>query len=157
MSTDVSPRFLSPHFTLDELCLSQAAVQRGLGKTPPPAALRNVLRLVTTLERVRDVLGGHPVVISSGYRSPAVNKLVGGAASSAHVQGLAADFVVPRYGTPLQVCQTLLRHGLVFDQLIYEGSWVHLGLAAEGKPPRQQALTAHFAKGKASYSQGIAV
>jgi hypothetical protein len=149
---------LTPNFYLHELTASQAAERFGLDNTPGPAVLENLRILAARLEQVRAALGHPRILVSSGYRSPAVNARVGGSKASAHLKGLAADFIAPDFGTPLQVCHALVhpRVSLVFDQLIYEGTWVHLGLPAPGKPARQQVLTAHFRKGRSTrYTPGL--
>jgi zinc D-Ala-D-Ala carboxypeptidase len=127
------------HFTLDELTHSQAATRRGLKNDPDTAARENLQHLVdAVLDPLREALG-RPVVISSGYRSPAVNRAVGGAASSQHVLGQAADITVPGM-TVAQVVATIRRLGLPFDQLIDEfGSWVHVSHSPRN---RRQVLRA---------------
>jgi hypothetical protein len=136
------PRYLTDHFTLDEMVFSQTAARRGLDNTPPAAVLHNLQRLCRALEVVRRSLGELPVIVSSGYRSPALNAAVGGAAGSRHMLGLAVDFTVPRYGSPLQVARALADSGLVYDQLIHEyGRWIHMGLAPEGAAARGERLS----------------
>lgn len=142
---------LSDHFTLAELTLSQHAARAGLDNTPSPNEIANLRMLCRTLEAVRAHLGV-PLLISSGYRAAPVNRLLGGVATSAHVHGLAADFIAPAYGTPLEVATAIARVGIEFDQLINEhGRWVHIGLAPDGKPPRRQLLT----KTSAGYTTGL--
>lgn len=142
---------MSAHFSIAELMLSQTAQRRGLDNTPTPAVLRNLERLCGTLEQVRDLVGG-PVHVSSGYRSKLVNAAVGGAPSSAHTFGLAADITCPAM-TPRALALLIRESGIKFDQLIMEGTWVHIGLALGTL--RQQCLTAAFNKGVASYREGI--
>jgi zinc D-Ala-D-Ala carboxypeptidase len=86
---------LSPSFTLRELLASDTAERdpalRAQQYDPPPDVVENLRYLATTaLQPVRDLLG-HPIRISSGYRCPAVNRLVKGSATSQHVLGQAAD------------------------------------------------------------------
>lgn len=127
---------LSPHFTLLEMTTTQV---RGIDNTPGPHELRNLKRLCrTVLEPLRRQFG--PYYISSGYRAPAINRVIGGSASSRHMDGCAAD------GAPLgkaswsMVMEYALEH-LPVDQAIYEfGRWLHLGIALEGAKPRGQAL-----------------
>lgn len=132
---------LSPNFSLAEMIRSDTAARRGLDNTPSPAVLAELQRTAELLEKVRTVLGMRPILISSGYRSPAVNAAVGGSATSAHCFGMAADFTCPEFGSPLEVCRELETYAemLDFDQLIHEfGAWVHLGRRAS---PRRQVLT----------------
>ncbi len=133
---------LSTHFSLAEMTASQWAARAGIENEPGSVEIENLKRLAATLELVRYALGC-PVIITSGYRCPEVNRNVGGASSSMHVQGLAADFIAPGFGTPYQVAKKLMGvDAIKFDQLIHEfGRWVHLGLAVSGKEPRLQALS----------------
>lgn len=150
---------LSPHFQLSEFTLSQAGTRLGLANEPTAQALQNLTLLANLLlEPIRSLLGD-PITISSGYRSSAVNRAVGGSTTSAHLLGLAADFICPGYGTPRQVCQAIVDARLRFDQLIFEGSWVHIALppnAAHLGEYRRDVRTAVFTPGqKTRYPQGI--
>ena len=142
---------LSPHFSLAELTGSQVATRQGIDNTPAPAIVANLTRLAILLEQVRALVGA-PITISSGYRSPALNKAVGGAGNSAHVLGLAADISTNNLA-PKALALLIRQSGILFDQLIYEGTWVHIGLSAGA--PRRQVLTAKFAGGSVSYVAGI--
>ncbi|KWI31905.1 peptidase M15 [Burkholderia ubonensis] len=146
---------LTDHFSLAELTQSQTAARCGIDNTPPPEIIKNLTRIAQVLEQIRSLLGARPIVVTSGYRAPALNQAVGGALSSAHVQGLAVDFICPSFGTPLAICKRLAEAGLEFDQLIHEGTWVHIGLAPLSQRPRRQILTAHFGHSPARYSTGL--
>jgi len=150
----MSPVRLTDHFTLDELTFSQTAAREGIDNTPPPAALANLHRMAALMEQIRALLGGRAVHISSGYRCPVLNRRVGGATKSAHMDGLAVDFTVPSLGSPHEVALAIAASNLQFDQLIHEyGSWVHVGLAPLGQQPRQQLLT--FVHGQSQALAGI--
>lgn len=144
-------------FTFGEFLRSEAAVRHGLDNTPSATHLANILGvLVPGMQRIRDELGV-PVQITSGYRAPAVNRAVGGSASSQHQLGLAADFVAPRFGSPRAIARHLQprMEELRIDQLIFEGTWVHVSF--DPAKPRHEALTAHFqAGGGVTYARGIA-
>ena len=145
---------LSHHFALDEFTVSQEAVRRGIDNDPPERVIENLRKLAHSLENVRTLLGSFPLLISSGYRSPELNEAVNGSKNSAHMKGLAADFIAPHYGNPREVAVAISRSQLIYDQVILEGGrWVHFGLADQ---PRQEALTANFDGGRVSYTQGIA-
>ncbi|MGL5182464.1 D-Ala-D-Ala carboxypeptidase family metallohydrolase [Herbaspirillum huttiense] len=146
---------LTDHFSLAEMTISETAARKGIDNTPSPAIIKNLTRTAQLLERVRVLLGSKPILVSSGYRSPALNAAVGGSKTSAHMQGLAADFICPGFGTPLAICQRLDSLGVEFDQLIQEGTWVHIGLAAEGIKPRRQVLTARFSSSGTTYGGGL--
>jgi hypothetical protein len=95
------------------------------------------------MERVRSLLGGRAIQVTSGYRNPAVNAAVGGSATSDHMSGYSIDFVCPSFGTPYDIA-TAIRSSAIFedvDQLIHEfGNWVHISF---DPTRRRQALTAH--------------
>lgn len=133
---------LTPHFRLSELTRSDTASANNIDNSPSVEHLANLQRLAKTLENVRTVLGNNPVLISSGYRSPTLNRAVGGSSTSDHSNGLAVDFTCPRFGPVSKVCQAIVDSCLPFDQLIYEqgarSNWVHLGL---GTRMRQQVLS----------------
>lgn len=148
---------LTPNFWLSELMVSDYAIRFGIPNVPPAQALEHLRKtLAPGLQRVRGVLNV-PMLISSGYRSPALNKAIGGAPSSQHMEGLAADFVAPGFGSPLKVCRKLLDEidAVNFDQLLAEGRWVHISFAAPGVPPRGEVMTAHFVGGRATYTPGL--
>src|SRR5580693_7431564 len=135
---------LTPHFTLEEFTDSQTAARKGIPNVPPVGSPEraNLKRTADVMEQVRTLLGDKRILVSSGYRSPAVNAAVGGSKSSAHMSGLAVDFSCPGFGTPKAICHKLHPHmkELGIDQLIHEyDTWVHLGLSAGD--PRHQALT----------------
>ena len=142
---------LTEHFSLAELVASQVSTRKGIDNAPGPAIIANLTRLAALLEQVRALVGG-PITVSSGYRSPALNRAVGGAASSAHVLGLAADISTNKLA-PKALALLIRQSGIVYDQLIYEGTWVHIALSAGA--PRRQVLTAKFAAGAVSYVAGI--
>lgn len=122
---------LSDHFTLDELTVTEhrafipANRDLALGDK---RILHNLGHVAGRLELVRAILGHVPIHVTSGYRCADLNRAVGGSKTSAHMNGWAADFVCPAFGSPLQIAQELVKpnHGLRFDQLIMEGTWVHL-------------------------------
>lgn len=143
---------LSEHFTLEELTHSEIAIRKGLDNTPDAIAQANLAELAGFLEQVRALLGV-PLIIHSAYRGPKVNAAVGGSSTSAHMTGQAADFIAPQFGTPEEIAKEIRDSEIQFDQLIYEGAWVHFGIRGD---MRRQVLTAHFDGGKATYSQGIA-
>ena len=135
---------MTPHFTLAELTVTD---HRTLDNTPDADALANLQRLAEFLERVREVLGGKPVMVNSAYRSKAVNDAVGSKDTSQHRLGCAADIRVPGM-TPDAVVKAVMASGLGYQQLIREfsdpvkgGGWTHISITNEpNAEPKRQAL-----------------
>ncbi len=118
---------LSEHFTLEEFLRSDTARKLGNDNKPLPKHLENLKKTAAGFEKVRALLGG-PIQITSGYRNPAVNKAVGGTATSAHPQGFAGDFKHPKL-SPLECARRIRDSDIMFDQLILETGRgvVHIG------------------------------
>ena len=124
---------MTPHFTLAELTHTD---HRTLDNTPDAVALANLNRLALFLEQVKTALGGRVAMISSGYRSKAVNDAVGSKDTSQHRIGCAADFRVPGM-TPNEVVRAVMASGLAYDQIIREfDAWTHISIpnTPETKP-----------------------
>ena len=131
---------LSPHFTLDELTRSQYAARMGLSNEPDSNIIANLKRLAGLLEQVRAEIG-KPIIVTSGYRSPAVNAGIGGSKQSQHMFGCAADIrALGMSPDDLMLCIT--GSAIKYDQLIREfDSWVHISVP--NRPdlkPRMQRL-----------------
>jgi len=131
---------VTPHFTLAELTHTD---HRSLDNTPNAVELANLKRLAEFLETVKTTLGGKPIMISSAFRSKAVNDAVGSRDTSQHRQGLACDFKVPGM-IPDAVVRTIIAANLPFHQIIREfsdpvagGGWTHISISDK---PRRQAL-----------------
>jgi zinc D-Ala-D-Ala carboxypeptidase len=134
---------LTPNFSLAEMVASQEAARRGIDNTPDMATQTELQKTAELLEKVRARLE-RPILVSSGYRCPTLNRAVNGAPNSAHLWGGACDFTSPGYGHPLEVARELATYAeaLDYDQLIYEfGAWVHIGRAKPGERARRQVLT----------------
>ena len=141
---------LSQHFTLGELC--KTSVKTADGNIPSHVHIENLKRLCRWLERLRQRYNlnikdkiknknEEPIVINSGYRSPQVNKAVGGAANSNHLTGCAVDIHV-------NGMEQLLRYAVIlldiadegredFDELLMERNakgtyWLHFAVRPEG-------------------------
>ena len=135
---------LTEHFSLSEMCTT--SVQTADHNYPSQEVITNLKRLAKWLEMLRDEWnkrygeGNDPIYINSGYRSPAVNKAVGGVATSNHLTGCAADIRC----TGLEQAFVYAYHLLMisrdwkedFDELLVEQSsrstWIHFAVRASG-------------------------
>ena len=112
------------HFCFSEFFNSSAAAENGIKNEPildeRERVMLNIKSLVdNVLEPIRDKVC-NPVIITSGYRSPQLNKIVGGADNSQHMLGCAADFYVHGYDHLMMYKVFLyIFNTLEFDQLIY--------------------------------------
>ena len=150
---------LSKNFVLSEFTKSQAAERLGIDNTPSQVVVNNLKLLVSNvLQPVRDHYG-RTMVVSSGYRSPALNKAVGGAKTSDHMTGCAADIEIP--GIANYDLAVYIRDNLPFTQVILEfytpgipdSGWVHVSYDSDDL--RKQTLTATRKDGKTVYLQGL--
>ena len=125
------------YFTLEEMTRSDVAKREGIDNTP---GLQETEALTALVEDVLDPLRemyGHPIHVTSGYRCEALNKAVGGAKTSQHLRGEAADIKTNRKGGNARL-YGLLEKYFDYDQLIwekgddYEPAWVHVSYKAEG-------------------------
>ena len=125
------------YFTLNELTASSTAKRKGIDNTPDATVRANLTALVANiLDPLREAYG-KPIVVSSGYRSPKLNKAVGGAAKSQHVTGQAADIHtlsdIPADNKKL--FDFIQKLKLPFDQLIneYNFNWVHVSFSPKNR------------------------
>jgi zinc D-Ala-D-Ala carboxypeptidase len=150
---------LSANFSLNELTKSEFATRNGISNTASPLVIEKLQALTDNiLQPVRDKFG--PVIVTSGYRSPEVNKAVGGSSTSHHTQGLAADFEA--LGMDNRELALFIRDELAeFTQLILEfyeegisdSGWVHCSYDAADL--KCQTLTARRVNGRTQYTNGI--
>ena len=114
------------NFKISELIYSETAIKNNINNMPDINSLDNMLELIVyCLQPIRDKLK-KPMNITSGYRNPLVNRLVGGVGNSQHTNGQAVDFTVPGM-TPTQIVDFIKKSGIEFDQLINEyDKWTHI-------------------------------
>jgi len=130
---------LTDNFTLNEFVSSPTARRLGIDNTPQPEHIAQLQKLCTRLLQPLRTLYGEPFRINSGYRSPALNKAVGGVPTSQHAKGQAADVSVKN---PRNLLTELLKSRLHFDQAILYPTFLHLSYNAANN--RRQVL---YAKG----------
>ena len=119
---------LSKHFTLEEMIYSDTANKHSINNLPTTGEIIALRELVIRLLQPLRIAYGKPIYISSGYRCPELNKLVGGVPSSQHVKGEAADCVVD--GSASDLLDILQVTALPFDQAILyrKQNFLHLSL-----------------------------
>lgn len=132
------------HFTLSEFTRSDAAQRNGIENVPSKAQAQNLECLCALiLDPLRECIG-HPIYITSGFRSKRLNRIVGGSATSAHMEGLASDFRVGDKDYLLDWAWCLLKSPskefrAKIDQCIYyrEKHFIHVSLPKDGKARHQ--------------------
>ena len=131
---------LSTNFSLFEFCASDTATRNSINNELPLKLMENAYLTATMLEQIRSHLSSLagrtvPVHLTSGYRCLELNRRLGSKDTSDHLQALAADFRAPEFGTPLEICRALapVISVLGIGQLIYEHTWVHVGVVVPDK------------------------
>lgn len=116
------------YFTIAEFVRSETADRRAIDNRLPKELLPNVQALVNNvLDPLREAYG-KPITVTSGFRCPALNKAVGGSATSQHMSGQAADITAGSREENRRLFYLVQELGLPFDQLIDEKnySWIHV-------------------------------
>ena len=129
---------LSENFTLQEMIDSQTAIRKNITEQfePSDAVIQNLKKLcVNVLEPLRDILKA-PIIVNSGYRCKRLNKAIGGATNSQHVEGKAVDIKVVGKSVD-EVFEAIGNSGIIFDQVISEfatknSGWVHVSFNSKG-------------------------
>lgn len=126
------------YFTMKELTKSSTSDKLGIDNTPTPEASVALSNLVThVLDPLREMYG-KAITVNSGYRCSKLNAAVGGAKTSQHMRGEAAD-ITAGSKTENKKLFELIRDNLPFDQLIDESnySWVHVSYVSTSKNRKQ--------------------
>lgn len=134
-----------PNFSLSEFIASETAVKKKIDNTPDFEIVGNIDELVSRVLQPLRSAWGKGIKVTSGYRCPALNKLVGGSSTSAHLRGFAAD-LQPSSGSVdefISFAVTWLKsNNIPFDQCIKERSgrtqWLHIGLYSSRNEQRRQ-------------------
>lgn len=140
---------LSPHFCLDEFTKSTTAMKHGIKNTPPQEAVDNLKALCQgCLEPLREALG-LPVVITSGFRTKALNNMLAHSSErSQHMLGQAADFYVAPGQSGLSRRELLIKafrliildESIDYDQLILYPSFIHVSYVSRERNRRTVLL-----------------
>ena len=116
------------YFTISELTRSTTATKLGIINTPNTIQRERLMALVDcTLDPLRE-LWGKPLTVNSGFRCPELNKAVGGATSSSHMQGMAADITAGSKDANRRLWYTLINSNIPYTKVINEQdfSWLHI-------------------------------
>lgn len=125
------------YFSIKEMTKSNTATAEGIDNTPDQTITNNLIKLIeAVLDPLREWYG-KPITVNSGYRCEALNKAIGGAKSSQHMLGEAADITVGSKEKNEELFN-YIKDNLEFDQLINESdfSWVHVSYR-EGRLRKQ--------------------
>ena len=122
-------KYLSEHFTLEELTVSSTALRHSIANKPDALVIGNLKMLCShVLEPLRQHFG--IVLISSGYRCLEINRIIGSKDTSQHIKGYAVDIIIPDIAGKFpvkDVIQTIKRINLELDQCINEyNQWTHI-------------------------------
>ena len=136
---------LSKNFTLSEITKSNTAKRLGIDNAPNQEHLNNMQILIRDLiQPMRNALG--PIRISSGYRSPVLNRAIGGSTKSQHCKGQALDLQFWKEGEMCnkEIYDWVLKEGVEFDQMIneFDFAWIHISLKP-GNKNRRMVLEAY--------------
>ena len=125
------------YFTIKELISSSTAKRKGINNSPDKRTEASLVALTyNILDPLREKYG-EPIVVSSGYRCPTLNRLVGGAPTSQHIRGEEADIHTVS-NTPednKKLFDLIVELKLPFDQLIdeYNFKWVHVSYSPRNR------------------------
>lgn len=131
---------LSPHFWLSEFLQSETATRECIANVPTPAVVAHLQLLCTQfLEPVRNQVG--TLHVNSGFRGPKLNAAVKSKPTSAHPYGFGVDLVSLNGLTRKQLVDKIIAAKVKFDQVLFEGTWVHCGIfKPDGVTQRSQVL-----------------
>ena len=167
----IQKQVLSPHFSLSEFTKSSTAMKHGIKNTPPQEAVDNLKALCQgCLEPLREALG-LPVVITSGYRTKALNSMLAHSSErSQHMLGQAADFYVaepkdlnlePGTLNPVKPTRRellikafrliILDESIDYDQLILYPSFIHVSYVSRER--NRRTILLGMRNGKLGYGK----
>ncbi|MBO4707454.1 MAG: hypothetical protein J5594_02705 [Elusimicrobiaceae bacterium] len=130
---------LSPHFTFEEFTRTSKIPYKLLNSVLAKKHIKNLILLTNyLLEPARAILNT-PLIITSGYRCPALNREIGGNANSQHLNATAADFIIKSKELSLDNAFIKLKECsfIHYGQLILERNWIHLSLGVPFRDPQK--------------------
>lgn len=129
------------YFTYEELIYSETALKKRIRNKTTRQVEANLARLVSEILDPLRKAYGRAIIVNSGYRCAALNKAVGGASTSQHTTGCAADIDAGSVAANRELARLIVRLNLPYDQLIDEKNyaWVHVSIA-DGKAARKEIL-----------------
>lgn len=150
---------LSKNLSYKEATYSDTALRLGIDNNPTMESLVNLTIVANNLfQPIRDWMG-EPLHVTSGYRSPELNKAIGGSTNSQHCLGQAIDIDAQKYSKSIENSQIFqyIVDNLEFDQLIWEfgdlnnPDWIHVSYSVDS-PNRNEILRAYRENGKTKYT-----
>jgi len=147
---------ISKHISYKEGVYSRTATRRGIKNNPNAEQMENMIAIAEEVfEPLRMWVGG-PIKINSFFRSPELNKAIGGSTKSQHCHGQAID-LDDTFGraTNAEMFEFIKEH-LDFDQIIWEfgddtnPDWVHVSYVSP-EQNRNRCLQAYKENGKTNY------
>lgn len=127
------------YFTIEEMCKSATAKNKGIANVPNDEQVDNMVALIDNiLDPVREAYR-KPIIVNSGFRSVELNKAVGGVARSQHLAGEAADITVGSKTKNRVLFNVIRSINVPFDQMIleYGGAWIHISYKKNGNNRKQ--------------------
>jgi len=147
---------ISKHISYKEGVYSRTATRLGIKNNPNAEQMENMITIAEEIfEPLRAYVGG-PIKINSFFRSPELNKAIGGSTKSQHCRGQAID-LDDTFGrcTNAEMYEFIKKH-LNFDQIIWEfgdddnPDWVHVSYVSPDQN-RNRCLKAYKENGKTNY------
>lgn len=153
------------HFSIRELSRSETASRKGINNTPNSSIVSALTALIdNVLDPLREKWGA-PIIVTSGYRCPALNRAIGGASGSQHTKGEAADIrtLSDSREDNMKLLKCLLDSGIEFDQVIAENvdgagrpDWIHVSFT-RSRANRKKRTTMKKIAGRTTYINGIKI
>jgi len=147
---------ISEHISYKEGVYSRTATRLDIDNTPDDRQISNMETIADEVfEPLRMWVGG-PIKINSFFRSPELNKAIGGSSKSQHCQGQAIDLDDTFGRSTNAEMFEFIKENLDFDQMIWEfgdddnPNWVHISYVSKDKN-RNRCLKAYKEKGKTKY------